>query len=416
MIDLNGGFSARRLACGRYDRRTVKQTVALSSAAIALCAAAGLLAHVTLAALPLLVLAWRLAPTWAVFAVTTMCFGVAAFPDGGLGLANFLGIDSGPLRWACATIPALWGLAAFAPATAAVQWRDDTRAWVRASAAGGAWFMGPIVIAPIVALHPLLAAGAWFPNTGPAGLATMAALLLALSLMRNIAIPSGMALGVAMLARALESAMPASAPYVAGIDLARAIQEPLKGKPAARVVFLLGSAEERLRQGARTVILPESIVHLADGSADAFEAGAQRLAERYGATIWVGVDGNAAGRDLSLLFPIAPRSALPHAEIEPLLTMPLTLWKPWHGLPPGLWAARPRRIPIEVGAVAPLICFEALTPFAWAERAGGVRPIAVAFVSNQWWTASPAVGRVLQNSAGEFARLQGATLLTAVAK
>jgi len=394
----------------------VKQSVVLSSAAIALCAAAGLLAHLTLAALPLLVLAWRLAPAWAVFAVATMSFGVAAFPDGGLGLANFLGIEDGPRRWACATIPALWGLAAFAPATAAVPFRDDSRAWVRVTAASGAWFMGPIVIAPIVALHPLLAAGAWFPSTGALGLTAMAALLFALSLMRNIAIPSGMALGIAMLARAMEPAVAPIPPRVASIDLARAIQELWEGKPAARVVVLLGSAEEWLRQGARTVIFPESIVHLADGSADAFEAGAQRLADRYGATIWVGVDGDAGGRDLSLLFPIAPRGAPPPKEIEPLLTMPLTLWKPWHGLPPGLWAARPRRITTEVGAVAPLICFEALTPFAWAERAGGVRPIAVAFVSNQWWTASPAVGRVLQNSASEFARLQGATLLTAIAK
>ncbi len=345
-----------------------------------------------------------------------MYFGVAAFPDGGLGLANFLGIEDGPLRWGCATIPALWGLAAFAPATAAVQWRDDTRAWVRVAAASAAWFMGPIIIAPIVALHPLLAAGAWFPNTSALGLAAMAALLLALCLMTNIAIPIGMALGVAILARAMEPALPPSALHVAGIDLARAGQALWKGKPAARVVFLLGSAEESLRQGARTVILPESIVHLADGSADAFEAGAQRLADRYGATIWVGVDGDAGGRNLSLLFPIAPRVALPPKEIEPLLTMPLTLWKPWHGLPPGLWAARPRRIASESGAVAPLICFEALSPFAWAERAGGVRPIAVAFVSNQSWTASPAVGRVLQNSASEFARLQGGALLTAVAR
>jgi hypothetical protein len=404
------------LECGRYDRRAVKQSVALSAAAIAFCAAAGLLAHLTLAALPLLVLAWRLAPAWAVFAVATMCFGVAAFPDGGLGLANFLGIEDGPLRWACAPVPALWGLAAFAPATAAVEFRDEPRAWVRVAAAGGAWFMGPIVVAPIVALHPLLAAGAWFPNTGALGLAAMAALLLALSLMRNIAIPIGMALGVAMLARAMEPTVAAIPPRVAGIDLARAVQEPLKGKPAARVLLLLGSTEESLREGARTVILPESIVQLADGSADAFEAGARRLADRYGATIWVGVHGDSGGRDLSLLFPIAPGSARPPAEIEPLLTMPLTLWKPWHGLPPGLWAARPRRIPTEAGAVAPLVCFEALSPFAWLERAGGIQPIAVAFLSNQWWTASPAVGRVLQNSASEFARLQGAILLTAIAK
>lgn len=73
------------------------------------------------------------------------------------------------------------------------------------------------------------------------------------------------------------------------------------------------------------MILPESIVHLVDGSADAFEAGAQGLADRYGATIWVGVDGNAGGRDLNLLFPIAPQCfadcgdrTAPHEAADPM--------------------------------------------------------------------------------------------------
>ncbi|HXN15112.1 MAG TPA: hypothetical protein VN878_01965 [Usitatibacter sp.] len=387
----------------------------LALAAMALAVAAGALAHFTLSGLLLLVLGWRLAPSASWFALASMLFGMAAFPDGGLGYANLYGITRLPLRMSCVALPAIWAFVAFAPAAAAIRWRDHSRAAVRAAASIGGWFLGPLLLGPWMVMHPLLAAGAWFPGLGIVAVALLALFILALCLVAEPATPAVLTIVIVSLAWAAEGEpLPGPNAQVAAISMTAEETRPLRRAPAKRVLALLDHIDAALSRGARTILLPETVVHQGDGTAMAFEAGAQRLAERYGATIWVGIDDRKNGRLRSVLHAVAPRASRLPADIEPALTMPVTMGMPWHGLPGGILSANSRRMDTRVGLLSPLFCYEALSVLAWLERLRGPQPTMVAFVSNQWWAQSPATGNVLQVAARDFARLQGVPLIAAI--
>lgn len=384
------------------------------AASLALGAAAGGLAHATLAGLPLLVIAWRIAPGAIAYALTAAVFAFAAFPDAGLGFANLYGIADPVARGACQLLTGLWGLATFAPAIATVRWRDDERVAVRMGAAATGWVVGPLLLAPIIVMHPALAAGPWFPGTGMAGALLMAALLVAIAASRRPATPAGVAAGVAV-ASHLAVAPPVAPAAVIGLDTSVGAPSAKHAVRAGQLGEVLRQVELQIRRGVRTVILPETLLRISDGSARAFTSSAAALANLHAATIWVGIEGQDGAGTSSALFPIG-REAGSSGPVQPLATMPLTMWKPWDGLPRGFRDASARRLSTDAGPISVIFCYEAISAPAWAMRLRLDRPVAIAWVSNQWWAESLAVGRVLAVAAGDLARLEGRALLTSVAR
>lgn len=367
-----------------------------------------------MAGLPLLVLAWRLAPGALTYAVTAVVFAFAAFPDAGLGFANLYGITDSLTRGACQLLTAVWGLATFSPAIAAIRWRDHALLGVRIAAAIGAWIVGPALLASIVVMHPALAAGAWFPGTGVAGALFMLLLITVISTTLKPALPASVAASIALVTQ-LSAAVPSRPPAVVAMDTAVGAPSAKHSVRAGQLGAVLAQLERELRDGARTVILPETLLRISDGSARAFTSAAANLADAHGATVWVGIEGQDGPGIASALFPIG-REAATSDPVQPLTLMPLTMWKPWTGLPRGFRDLSARRLLTDAGPVSAIFCYEAISVPAWAMRLRQDRPVAIAWVSNQWWADSPAVGRVLAVAAGDLARLEGTALLTAIAR
>jgi len=384
------------------------------SASMATIASLGVVYGQTLALLPLLVLAWRHAHSSWVYLLAYQIFIFATFPDLASGLANQYQW-SGPLLTGLAYgAVALWASLFALPGLICFAWRDHPTALRRFFAAAGAWLLLPAALAPVYVLHPVLAAGDWFPGDGWYGLLKMAAVLLILAMADTPKrlLCFAVAAGVVWLVTAMPNAhTPQSA--IRGVDVRL-------GRPAvgladrASQLQILGAAVERaMREGADVVITPELVVLQSDGSLNAWQNIANRLAERYRATIWTGAGILDNGELLNLTGSTDPSQA-PVAALVPL---PFVMWKPWRGLP-SPWSDGPRWRKTPTGThLGFLFCFESLTPAAWMERANQLPGHkVVAFISSQWWAASPRVGSVLDTSARSFAQLMAADYVSAVTR
>jgi len=307
-----------------------------------------------------------------------------------------------------ATLFALPGLVCFA-------WRDHSSAAGRLLSATAAWVLLPAIMAPIFVLHPVLAAGEWFPGDGWYGLLKMSAVLLILAMANTPKRLLGFVIGACFIwlvtVKPHDTQTPQSA--IRGIDVTL-------GRPAvgladrASQLQILGAGVERaMREGAEVVITPELVVLQSDGSLSAWQNIANRLADRYRATIWTGAGIVDNGELLNLVGSTDPSQA-PVAALVPL---PFVMWKPWHGLPSS-WSDGPRWRKTPTGThLGFLFCFESLTSAAWMERANQLPGHkVVAFISSQWWAASPRVGSVLDTSARSFAQLIAADYVSAVAR
>jgi len=398
------------VAATSVDRWALRSALTL---ALAAAAGVGVLYGQTLALLPLLVIAWRISPSRLIYIAGYQAFIFTTFPDIALGLANHRHLD-GPLGVLLAiNAVAVWAFIFALPGLALFGWRNEARLGRRTLAAVTAWIVVPTLISPLIVLHPVLAAGAWFPGTGFYGLALMLLLFCAFAMVNSWAQCAALAIVSACLALVLGDKRELTAPEdITGlrVDL---------GAPglnsADRIIYLerlKDSTDMALKAGYKVVIGPEMAVFDQDGTLNAWQSESRRLANRYGAEIWTGASITVDGD----LFNMAGSTDANHDIVTALIPLPFVLWKPWQGLPASWSHDRRWRQLADGRRLGFLFCYEALTPATWVERMNdSAHDKTLAFVSNQWWAASPRAGITLDVAARAFARLTDARYVTAVA-
>ncbi|MEO8383630.1 MAG: hypothetical protein ABI583_00200 [Betaproteobacteria bacterium] len=385
---------------------------------LAVAAAAGVRLLDSLALLPVLVIAWRLAPSALTYAFIYQLFILVLFPDLGAGLANHYQLTGFGWRVLGQLAVGLWALLLAVPGLVAFRWRSDSRFNVRVLAALGAWVVMPSLLSPLMVLHPVQAAGDWLPASGYIGLAVMALFILALAVMpwRVLApcavIPLSLSiiLNVAYLYR---SDKEESKAVIHGLSLSLGRPSNVPSERAGQLRQAVNALETRLRQGAEVVVTPELLVRNRDGSMHAWQRELDRLTRKYPAMVWTG----AEVWDREEVFNLAGAAGSDASPVAALVPLPFVMWKPWSGLP-STWSDdnRWRRLN-DREQIGFLFCYEALTPAAWLERLRRPdRPGTLVFLSSQWWASGDAVGQVLSTSARAFARLAGVRYRQAVAR
>lgn len=413
-----GGFvpPAARLPA-KLARMDIRQTdLSLRGAAVLLAgiAAFGVAAFSSLALLPLLVLAWRIAPDRLTFILAYQTFILVLFPDLGAGFARHGGNEGLVDAIGGQVLVGGWALILALPGLCCFRWRAESSFRKRMIGAVVAWIAAPLAIAPLVVLHPIAAAGEYFPGAGYWGL-----LFTALCLVGLAALPARAAIGLVSIGATVALFLnvlietPRTDSSIVGVGLAIGRPAAKQAELAKQIFSATRAVERALGGGANVVILPELFARQSDGSLNAWDQEAGRLASKYRAAIWTGAEFDFQGELLNI--------AAVHGGVAPPVAaqvpLPFILWKPWRGLPPTFWDVPHWRELPRGGNIGFLFCYESISLATWLERPRRPEgPATLAFISSQWWTVSSRVGSVLDTSARSMAKLMGVGYVTAVSR
>lgn len=365
-------------------------------------------------ALLALVLMRRLAVRPLDYMLGYVAFAVAAWPDIAGGFARQYGHD-GPATSLLGLIGLMaWGALLSLPGLFRFDDRRDPRFHVRAVNNALAWLILPWMLAPVVVLHPVMAASELFPATGRVGLIAMALIVVMLGTVSWQYVVGALLALIAVIVSHGDQSLRGPPKAIAAVNAQHFA--PFHGQPGRveQLLTLLGDVRRALDAGARIVITPELTVAAADGTFDGFKEGVARQVADLGAAVWVGTDVQLDGRRHNAMVGIGDTSDTPF--VSALVPLPFVMWKPWQALP--AWDAGPRWRQTDVGPLTFMICYESVSALAWIERLRGASlgHGTVAFVSSQWWTTSTRPNTVLSRGAKNFARLTGSAYVSAVGR
>jgi hypothetical protein len=392
------------------DNPAQSQTQWLTAAALAALVGLWLWVFSSLAALPLLVYAWRELPrAWQRLALIQLA-ALWAAPDLAGGIVRYADL---PL-WAGMSVAMVGGTLGFA---GFIVWgyEESANLVTRLARAAAAWVLAPLLLFPVVVLHPVQA---WAAMTGLG----FTGLLLGFGWVTWAAtcrtIHASAAVYLVALGVSLAAPMPSAPDRLAGIDTRLGASAH---DVAARINQLdrLTEVMTQARHPGRAIVLPEAVVADHDAS---FTLLAERMAKQ-GGEVWVGVDRRRGGGHYNSLVRMHPGVAtpqpapihplhLPVQEIDAWLPLPVATWRPW-ATSVTAFGPTPR---VRIGETLSRVffCYEAVSLAAWVRYLFDPPVQQVVWVANLWW-AGDATRRVLHAGARGFAMANWrAALVTAV--
>ncbi len=345
----------------------------------------------------LLLMAWRLAArsrfsAWALLFAWDLGAGTA-LPS---GWHAFFGDSWGWVGWviwaAIAASPALLFPARLAPL----------------ALAGGALITA---LTPIGMMNPVVAAMAFFPGLGWAGL-VLSISLLALPFNPNkklfgISLIAVFAAGGALGMRGV--LLPPAEAW--GIETREGDQPSLAVQWFGRQHRVTTRVREGLEQGARLVVTPEGTVDSWDVWSEFAWKDATAAARDHQAMLLVGVYRRAPGSRIWQDGLLDVVSGQFYGAAAP---MPISMWKPWSNEHyPFDFSQLSRSIATPAGEATYLICFEELLAWPLAARMAAGDPQFLISAVNQWFT-NATTAETQERSVKLQARLWGLPLLRSV--